>query len=499
MTHFDSWLDPRVVAIGQCEKRIGYPTTRPFRPGSNFAELSRVSLGKEPNYVYDLCRSLFLELRLDLDNYSTSKWNPLGGLIRPGMKVLCKPNLVRHIHMQGGVYECVVTHASVVRCLLDYVALALKGEGEIIVGDAPVQSADFKSIVRRTGLQEVCEDVSKTWAVPVKMVDFRLLAVELDANHCVVDSQSLAGDISGYRAVDLGQRSMLAPLSHQHERFRVTSYDCREMVTHHNNKKNEYLIPKSVLDADVVISVPKLKTHRKVGLTAALKNLVGINGHKDWLPHHREGALSEGGDEYFHPSRIKKLKSEIEGKMIHCSSLAHKFYGLGATALKKLSLIAGDDPYEEGSWYGNDTIWRMVLDLNRALIYADREGVMQETPQRKCFSVVDGILAGEGEGPMEPDARLCGVLLAGRNPVAIDAVLATMIGFNYRKIPIIANGFSVNDWPLVSFNAEDIMVVSRDSQWNMLPVGFFCDALRFKPPSGWIGHVEFEEVSQGTP
>jgi len=32
-----------------------------------------------------------------------------------------------------------------------------------------------------------------------------------------------------------------------------------------------------------------LKLHRKAGITCALKNLIGINGNKEYLPHHRLG------------------------------------------------------------------------------------------------------------------------------------------------------------------------------------------------------------------
>ena len=116
---------------------------------------------------------------------------------------------------------------------------------------------------------------------------------------------------------------------------------------------------------------------------------------------------------------------------------------LAIRSLARLVRYTAADPYLEGSWYGNDTLWRTVLDLNRLLIYADREGKMTEVPQRRCLTIVDGIIAGEGEGPMEPDARPCGVLVGGENPAAVDVVLATMVGFGYKRIPLIARAFEV--------------------------------------------------------
>ena len=52
------------------------------------------------------------------------------------------------------------------------------------------------------------------------------------------------------------------------------------------------------------------------------------------------------------------------------------------------------DRIRSGNWHGNDTTWRMVLDLNRALRYGDGVGVLHDEPQRRYFSVVDGIIAG---------------------------------------------------------------------------------------------------------
>ncbi|SFB14008.1 DUF362 domain-containing protein [Selenomonas ruminantium] len=47
---------------------------------------------------------------------------------------------------------------------------------------------------------------------------------------------------------------------------------------------HNYNVSEVVLEADVVISLPKPKTHRFGGVTAALKNMVGINANKECLP-----------------------------------------------------------------------------------------------------------------------------------------------------------------------------------------------------------------------
>ncbi len=485
-------LIKKVVIIKHEVKTSAYPIEVPFLPNEVYIELKgHLTVGKERNITYELFRQLLFNLGFDIKHFGTPNWNPLGELIKPGQKVLIKPNLVRHIHLNGGDYNAVVTHGSLVRCVLDYVALALNGEGEITVGDAPVQSADWYNILERTGLQAICEDVSKRWNIPVRLIDFRLWSVELDDKHRIIKGNKLKGDPEGYVPVDLGKQSLLSPLDHQYERFRVTNYDYRLLREHHNPQKHEYLIPKSILNADVVINIPKLKTHRKVGLTGALKNMVGINGHKDWLPHHRVGSIKEGGDEYLHPSLLKKVLNKLDEKTdVDSCFLNNSGRRFAGRILSQLVKYFSLDPYLEGSWYGNDTLWRTVLDLNRLIIYADKAGVMTEIPQRKFLNIVDAIVAGEGEGPMEPDSRPLGILIGGANPVSVDAVLATLVGFDYKKIPLINNAFNIQKWPLVDFKPEEIEIHATDSKFKFLKLGNPFKEFCFKPPSGWYGHIE---------
>ena len=107
--------------------------------------------------------------------------------------------------------------------------------------------------------------------------------------------KKIEGDRAGCVAIDLGQDSALAKISDGFEKYRVTRYDKEEMLPHHNRQKNEYLIPRCVLQSDVIINLPKLKTHKKAGMTCSMKNFVGINALKDWLPHHRTGSVEEKG------------------------------------------------------------------------------------------------------------------------------------------------------------------------------------------------------------
>jgi len=72
--------------------------------------------------------------------------------------------------------------------------------------------------------------------------------------------------------------------------FGVNDYSADVTRSNHQPGSHRYLVSQSVLEADLVINLPKWKSHGKAGMTGALKNLVGINGDKAYLPHFRIGA-----------------------------------------------------------------------------------------------------------------------------------------------------------------------------------------------------------------
>jgi hypothetical protein len=155
--------------------------------------------------------------------------------------------------------------------------------------------------------------------------------------------------------------------------------------------------------------------------------------------------------------------------------------------LGRFSRRLSRDTYTEGSWYGNDTLWRTVLDLNRLLLYADSDGNLQKERQRKSLTIVDAIVAGEGEGPMSPDSVVCAMIAGGMNPVAIDTVLARAVGFDHSKIPIIAHAYSDMEFPLVDFAPSELAVETRSGMLTFDELKAF---FNFKAPAGWKGHIE---------
>src|SRR5436309_13463681 len=110
----------------------------------------------------------------------------------------------------------------------------------------------------------------------------------------------------------------------------------------HSGAHHEYLLCRTPMDADVLINLPKLKTHKKVGLTCALKNLVGINANKNWLPHHTEGTPDDGGDQFPTATMKARLENRIMGAAKRLLSGRH-FLSKIFVPLKKLGrLIFGD-------------------------------------------------------------------------------------------------------------------------------------------------------------
>jgi hypothetical protein len=116
-----------------------------------------------------------------------------------------------------------------------------------------------------------------------------------------------------------------------------------------------------------------------------------------------------------------------------------RFYRYLSLFFSILSHCIKGDNYLEGSWYGNDTIWRTILDLNKIILFTDKSGELHSTPQRKMIIITDMIIAGEGEGPLTPSPKYVGAIIVGNNPVCIDKAICSCMGFDWQTIPTIVN------------------------------------------------------------
>jgi uncharacterized protein (DUF362 family) len=131
-----------------------------------------------------------------------------------GRTVLLKPNLVEY---EDG--HAINTHPAVIIGAAD--AMRRAGAREVVVGEGPGHRRDIEYLLTSTGLFDHLNDLG------VRFVDL---------NHDDVQEVALRSWFTGLRSLAL---------------------------------------PVSLLQADLVVSLPKLKTHHWAGLTCSMKNLFG--------------------------------------------------------------------------------------------------------------------------------------------------------------------------------------------------------------------------------
>lgn len=429
---------------------------------------------------------LFKDAGLDSAHYGSAKWNPLGDIIGDGQKVLLKPNwVVDRNHLRNGSFECLVTHTSVIEAVLEY--LIKTRPSQIIVGDAPIQGCDFEVLSQKCKLNDI-KTRFEQMGYNISIRDFRMTKM---LNGRYGDKTEFCRDLNDYYLFDLGNTSWLTPITTKNTEFRVTQYNPDKLKENHHSGTHRYLISREVIDADVVINLPKLKTHKKAGITGALKNMVGINGFKEYLPHHRKGGILKGGDCYYKGGWLKNLAENCLDKANKCKTdyCRYCYFNIAAIVNKLDTVFFKGDRSIDGSWYGNDTVWRMSLDLQRILHYGKNDGTIADTFQRKVITITDAIIAGDGEGPLSPSPVPLGIMTFGTNVAALEWVHAILMRFDPAKIPLLNNAFAQDKWPLVKFSPGDIRVhINGEVLPNVEKAARFSQ--HFSPPTGWKGHCE---------
>lgn len=472
-----------------------YPSAAPFHPGEHFPEAPFPGPLDPSNRVYGMVRDSLMLLGMDAKHAGTAEWNPLRDIVRPGDTVFVKPNMIAHRHLLRDEWESVITHGSVIRAVVDYLYLALKGTGAILIGDAPQTDSRFDLLTERQGLPALQAWYRKQ-GFPVEVLDLRdEYWIEKDGIY--VEKVKLPGDPQGGVQVDLGSRSMFGDLDGRKPTYYGAYYDTEETNRHHRDGRHEYALSATPLRADVFISIPKLKTHKKCGLTVNVKGLVGINANKNWLPHYRIGSPDVGGDQFERNGAKGKLENALVLTAKRFLAGEHRIASGLARALKKTGYRWFGDTEQvirSGNWYGNDTVWRMAVDLNRILTYAGPDGQLDpNTSPKRFFSVVDGVVGMEGNGPVAGDARPSGVIVAGSNPVAVDAVCGCLMGFDCRRLPVIDRCLDPHPLPLFTGSYRDIEVLSNCPAWRNPPPawpGLIEDP--YRPHFGWVGRIEAE-------
>ena len=488
-----------MIRVGLARTRPSYAGLQaPYGPGKPFPELEPL-LGAEAavggaNHVYEAVRSALRALGLDAARYGTADWNPLGALVPRGKRIVLKPNFIRHWNpVADATIESVITHGSIVRAVADYAFLAAGSEGSVAIAEAPQHDCQWARIREIVGLDALVDFYDRL-GLELETIDLRPEEVSY-RDGVIVERRKLAGDPAGNRLVDLGLRSAFHGSGLDPQRFRGADYDPGPTSRHHTDGRNEYLLSETVLSADLVVNLPKLKTHKKTGVTLALKNLVGINGDKNLLPHHSVGSPDQGGDEYPGGAPIDRLRSaatEVARALLR--------RGIGKRLVRLVrraeNAARGDAFIRSGNWHGNRTTWRMCIDLNRCLYYSDARGAHFDAPApvRTVLTLIDGVIAGEGEGPLAPRDVPLGAVLAACDPVAIDLAALRLMGFEERNIPKIREPMNDTRLRITEVRQADDVRVFELAEGDAGPRERRLDELAcdrvFEPHPGWLGKLE---------
>ncbi|MFX0133946.1 MAG: DUF362 domain-containing protein [Candidatus Hodarchaeota archaeon] len=92
--------------------------------------------------------------------------------------------------------------------------------------------------------------------------------------------------------------------------------------------------------------------------------------------------------------------------------------------------------------------------------------IIQKQIHPEILSIVDGTVCGDGAGPRTMIPRIKNYILAGYDQVAVDAVVAHMLGFDPLALPTIKmahdEGLGCGDFDQIEFIGEDV----SDINWN---------------------------------
>ena len=204
----DNWIDLNhyfeYLDVSIWKGNPVYNPEPPFHPHKNYPEYAFTEHSISPNPAYDGLRQCFRLLGLDRENYNQQTWNPLGDLIQPGNRVVIKPNFVLSNHAEGGNIFSIITHPSLLRAIVDYAYLALRGNGEIIIANSPQMDCNFFELLEITQLQTIQLFYEEKLKFNVPILDLRNFWIDLGKSQGIAyfnSKQQLSGDPMGHLVI----------------------------------------------------------------------------------------------------------------------------------------------------------------------------------------------------------------------------------------------------------------------------------------------------------
>ena len=123
------------------------------------------------------------------------RWN---NFVRPGDRVLLKPNFIRESHSnRPDQWEQIITHGSLIAVVAEEVAEALDGRGTVSIADGPQTDSDFLRICERTQIPQLRERFARKFpGVALEILDLRS-EIWRTVNGVIVDRREHSGDPRG--------------------------------------------------------------------------------------------------------------------------------------------------------------------------------------------------------------------------------------------------------------------------------------------------------------
>lgn len=354
---------------------------------------------RDQSEVYPLVEKAMMLLNKD------NPENPFSSLIHEGDSVVIKPNWGTQY-----LFPKPVTHPSVVVPVIEYAVKA--GAAKITIVEGPMtlyRSQKYfwgRAFVNAVGL---VDELRKRYP----HVQFRFQDANDDQFYWVElkDASTFTG------AYDVPQ------LDHDgHTGFtRDLFFQVADAAGYNPGgyQLGIYAIAKSYLEGDVFINIPKLKTHGWSGITAALKNVMGLNLRT--TSHFMKPEVME---EYARKPDFALYRESPIRDVPHYSTAS--WNGKGFVNRKLIG-------------YENDILWRSLFDLNKLIRYADKAGKMQSSFQRRYAVVVDGIIGTDRGGPVSPSTVESNAIIAGFDPVAVDGICLRLMNWNYKQVRLVRN------------------------------------------------------------
>jgi hypothetical protein len=185
---------------------LRYTDDAPFHPPERYPEIGFDDRTDPKNGAYRGVRECLRLLGMDSERFGTPEWNPLGKVVRPGDTVLIKPNMIAGSQEKNGAWHGLLTHGSVIRAVADYVVLALRGEGRIVLADGPQEDSLIDEIRDRLGIDDLQAFYRDRCDIELAFIDLRdKYRVKRDGVY--VKTVDLPGDTSGNVRFNLGSES----------------------------------------------------------------------------------------------------------------------------------------------------------------------------------------------------------------------------------------------------------------------------------------------------